>query len=83
MGYPTIQLSYHTRKPFTVCYNKWEDCEKDFNRIKAALKEVETSLEKIVLTEEVPVTPASKVDVGQVDVQPVVVTTPSETVATS
>ena len=84
MGYPTIQLSYHTRKPFTVCYNKWEECERDFNRIKAALKEVETSLEKILLTEEVVVpVSVSKVDVGQVDVQPVVVTTPSETVATS
>ncbi len=77
MGYPTIQLSYHTRKPFTVCYNKWEECERDFNRIKAALKEVETSLEKIVLTEEVVPASVSKVDVGQVDVQPVVAATPS------
>jgi hypothetical protein len=76
MGYPTIQLSYHTRKPFTVCYNKWEECERDFNRIKAALKEVETSLEKIVLTEEV-VVPAP------VDLQPVAVTSVSETNGTS
>ncbi len=83
MGYPTIQLSYHTRKPFTVCYNKWEDCERDFNRIKSALKEVESSLEKIVLTEEVPVPSVSKSEVGQVDVQPVVVTTASETVVSS
>jgi hypothetical protein len=83
MGYPTIQLSYHTRKPFTVSYSKWEDCEKDFNRIKTAFKEVESSLEKIVLTEEVAVAPVSKVDVGQVDVQTVTVTTPSETVMTS
>ncbi len=82
MGYPTIQLSYHTRKPFTVCYNKWEDCEKDFNRIKAAFKEVESSLEKIVLTEEV-AAPVSRVEVAPVDVQPVVATPVSETVATS
>ena len=82
MGYPTIQLSYHTRKPFTVCYNKWEECEKDFNRIKTAFKEVESSLEKIVLTEEV-VVPVSRVEVAPIDVQPVTVATPSETVMTS
>ncbi len=84
MGYPNIQLSYHTRKPFTVSYSKWEDCEKDFNRIKSALKEVEVSLDTIVLTEEVTPAPPSKVDVGQVDVQPVAASTPSsETITTS
>jgi hypothetical protein len=81
MGYPYIHLSYHTRQELKVSYSKWEDCEKDFNRVKSALKEVESYLEKIVLTEEVVVS-VSKVDVGQVDVQPVV-TTPTETVMTS
>ncbi len=82
MGYPYIHLSYHTRQELKVSYGAWDDCEKDFNRVKTALKEVESYLEKIVLTEEVAV-PVSKVDVGQVDVQPVVVTTPTETVMTS
>ena len=82
MGYPYIHLSYHTRQELKVSYAKWEECERDFNRVKSALKEVESSLETIVLTEEVvvPVSP-SKVDVGQVDVQPVAGTT--ESVATS
>ncbi len=82
MGYPYIHLSYHTRQELKVCYGKWDECERDFNRVKSALKEVEGCLETIVLTEEavVPVSP-SKVDVGQVDVQPVAGT--SDTVASS
>ena len=84
MGYPYIHLSYHTRQELKVSYGAWDDCEKDFNRVKSALKEVESYLEKIILTEEVVVSaPVSKVDVGQVDVQPVVVTPASETVMTS
>ena len=82
MGYPYIHLSYHTRQELKICYGKWEECERDFNRVKSALKEVEGCLETIVLTEDVPVpVAASKVDVRQVDVQPVVGT--SESVATS
>jgi hypothetical protein len=77
MGYPYMHLSYHTKQEMTISYAKWDDCERDFNRVKSALKEVDSALDGIVLTEEV-VTPVSKVDVGQVDT-----TTSSEAVATS
>jgi len=81
MGYPYMHLSYHTKQEMTISYAKWDDCERDFNRVKSALKEVDSALDGIVLTEEV-VTPVSKVDIGQVDAQPVV-TTSSDAVATS
>jgi hypothetical protein len=81
MGYPYMHLSYHTKQEMTISYAKWDDCERDFNRVKSALKEVDSALDGIVLTEEV-VTPVSKVDIGQVDTQPVV-TTSSDAVATS
>jgi hypothetical protein len=81
MGYPYMHLSYHTKQEMTISYAKWDDCERDFNRVKSALKEVDSALDGIVLTEEV-VTPVSKVDVGQVDAQPVAATS-SEAVATS
>ncbi len=83
MGYPYIHLSYHTRQELKMFYSTWDECQRDFNRVKSALKEVESSLETIVLTEEV-TSPVSKVDVGQVDVQPVAITTSaSDTVMTS
>jgi hypothetical protein len=81
MGYPYMHLSYHTKQEMTISYAKWDDCERDFNRVKSALKEVDSALDGIVLTEEV-ITPVSKVDMGQVDVQPVAATS-SETVTTS
>jgi hypothetical protein len=81
LGYPYIHLSYHTQQELKVSYSSWEHCEKDFNRVKSAVKEVESSLEKIILTEET-IPSLSKVDVGQVDIQPVVIAS-SESITTS
>jgi hypothetical protein len=52
MGYPYMHLSYHTKQEMTISYAKWDDCERDFNRVKSALKEVDSALDGIVLTEE-------------------------------
>lgn len=52
MGYPYMHLSYHTKQEMTITYAKWDDCERDFNRVKSALKEVDSALDGIVLTEE-------------------------------
>lgn len=52
-GYPIVTISYHATKATTrISYSSWEDCQADFKRIKAALLEVETLLEKILLTQE-------------------------------
>ena len=51
-GRPLITLSYHATKSILyVRYSTWESCQKDFNRIKNALNEVEDLLNKIPLTE--------------------------------
>lgn len=51
-GRPLITLSYHATKSILyVRYGTWESCQKDFNRIKNALNEVEDLLNKIPLTE--------------------------------
>lgn len=52
MGYPYMHLSYHTKQEMTISYAKWDDCERDFNRVKSALKEVDSALDGIVLTED-------------------------------
>lgn len=52
MGYPYMHLSYHTKQEMTISYVKWDDCERDFNRVKSALKEVDSALDGIVLTED-------------------------------
>jgi hypothetical protein len=51
-GYPYMHLSYHTKQEMTISYAKWDDCERDFNRVKSALKEIETSLQSIPLLDE-------------------------------
>ncbi len=51
-GRPLITLSYHaTKNILYVRYSTWDSCQKDFNRIKNALNEVEDLLNKVPLTE--------------------------------
>jgi hypothetical protein len=51
-GRPLITLSYHATKSILyVRYGTWDSCQKDFNRIKNALNEVEDLLNKVPLTE--------------------------------
>lgn len=52
LGYPYMHLSYHTKQEMIISYGKWDECERDFNRVKSALKEVDLALDGIVLTEE-------------------------------
>ena len=52
MGYPYLSLYYHTKQDMKISYGKWDECERDFNRVKSALKEIDTALDGIVLTEE-------------------------------
>lgn len=74
MGYPYLHLSYHTKQEMTISYKGWDECERDFNRVKAALKEVEAALDGIVLTEDVIVSvpSSSKVPAPTADLAPVV-----------
>lgn len=52
LGRPLVTISYHATKEVVFTYYRtWEECQKDFARIKAALSEVEALLEKIPLTE--------------------------------
>lgn len=51
-GRPSITLSYHAKKSILyVRYTTWDSCQKDFNRIKNALNEVEGLLNTVPLTE--------------------------------
>jgi hypothetical protein len=51
-GRPLITLSYHaTKNLLYLRYSNWDLCQKDFNRIKTALNEVENLLNKVPLTE--------------------------------
>lgn len=74
LGRPSLSLYYHNSKENTkISYSDWSVCETDFNRVKAALAEVEGLLSQIPLTEvkedkEEPVKPIVKVE----DVAPVV-----------
>ena len=74
MGSPYISLYYHTKQDMKISYGKWDECERDFNRVKAALKEIDTALDGIVLTEEtviVSLPSPSKVPAPPADLAPV------------
>ena len=52
IGKPFIAVSYHTTKNILYLnYRNWEECQKDFNRVKTAMAEVEHLLDTILLTE--------------------------------
>lgn len=52
LGRPSLSLYYHNSKEHTkISYSDWSICETDFNRVKAALSEIETLLSQIPLTE--------------------------------
>lgn len=76
MGYPYMHLSYHTKQEMKISYTGWDECERDFNRVKSALKEIETALDGIVLTEDtvvlsLPSPSPSKVPAPAADLAPV------------
>lgn len=77
LGYPYMHLSYHTKQQMKISYGKWEECERDFNRVKSALKEVETALDGIILTEETPMVPSLSKVVVAADLTPVAPSSPS------
>lgn len=59
-GRPHLSLYYHiTKNVQKINYNNWEVCEKDFNRVKKAMNEIESMLAPVLLTEE----PVKLVDV--------------------
>jgi hypothetical protein len=51
LGRPYLMLYYHTKMNMKIQYSSWDKCEADFNRLKAALVEVEALLHKLPLTE--------------------------------
>jgi len=51
LGRPYLMLNYHTKMNMKIQYSSWDKCEADFNRLKAALVEIETLLQKLPLTE--------------------------------
>jgi hypothetical protein len=51
LGRPYLMLYYHTKMNMKIQYSSWDKCEADFNRLKTALVEVETLLQKLPLTE--------------------------------
>lgn len=77
LGYPYMHLSYHTKQQMKISYGKWEECERDFNRVKSALKEVETALDGIILTEETPMVSSLSKVVVAADLTPVAPSSPS------
>lgn len=51
-GRPTITLSFHSDKKLVcISYKDWQVCEKEFNKIKDAVTEVENILKEVRLTE--------------------------------
>lgn len=47
-----ISIYYHTSKKVTnIYYNSWEACIHDFNRLETSMKEIDSLLSKIHLTE--------------------------------
>lgn len=51
LGRPYLMLYYHTKMNLKIQYSSWDKCETDFNRLKAALVEIEGLLQKVPLTE--------------------------------
>jgi hypothetical protein len=51
LGRPYLMLYYHTKMNMKIQYSSWDKCEADFNRLKTALVEIESLLQKIPLTE--------------------------------
>jgi hypothetical protein len=51
LGRPYLMLYYHTKMNLKIQYSSWDKCEADFNRLKAALVEIEGLLQKVPLTE--------------------------------
>jgi hypothetical protein len=54
-GSPSLCLYYHTQETQTLNCGKYEECERQMMRIKAAMKKVETALDEIPLVESEPV----------------------------
>lgn len=51
-GYPMLSLCHHTSSsPEYIYYTGWDLCRQDFNRVEDALKEIESALSKIPLTQ--------------------------------
>lgn len=51
LGKPYLSVSYHTaKKQDTLCYKSWTDCEAAFNTVKDAVKEIDTLLSTVPLT---------------------------------
>jgi hypothetical protein len=58
LGRPYLSLYYHmTKHVQKIRYREWDVCEKDFNRVKKAMNEIEVMLAPIPLTEEPTVVP--------------------------
>jgi hypothetical protein len=52
-GRPYLSLYYHmTKHVQKIQYREWEACEKDFNRVKKAMNEIEVMLSPVPLTED-------------------------------
>jgi hypothetical protein len=52
-GRPHLSLFYHIHKHVQkINYAEWEVCERDFNRVKKAMNEIEVMLNPVPLTEE-------------------------------
>ncbi len=52
-GKPYLSLYYHNIKNVqTIKYRIWEECERDFNRVKKAMNDIEVMLSPISLTED-------------------------------
>jgi hypothetical protein len=51
-GRPYLTLHYHVTNMRKINYAQWDVCERDFNRVKKAMNEIEVMLAPIPLTEE-------------------------------
>jgi hypothetical protein len=65
-------MYYHTKVNTKIQYSAWDKCESDFNRLKAALVEIEALLQKVPLTDsqaiQVARAAAESASTSQVDV---------------
>jgi hypothetical protein len=67
-GRPHLSLYYHiTKNVQKINYMDWEVCEKDFNRVKKAMNEVEVMLAPVPLTEEPPALAPESVKLADVE----------------
>jgi hypothetical protein len=68
LGKPYLAITFHpTEKTTFLYYGTWETCELHFNAVKTAMKEIDTLLASVSLTDSEPVLPPIQKETNEME----------------